>query len=329
MAGSAEGRAPKAATSVDVAHLAGVSRATVSFVLNNAPQSIAPKTRENVLRAARLLNYRPNLSAKALAEGTSRVVLFDLSSSSWNGQAMHVLAELTRALAEHGLVTAVHLDAPVQQSLLSTALRIRPRLVLPSRSLSPEERAEFDDAGILVVEVPATEIADVEDLAARIRLEHLRQRGHSRIAIAEREEPGLAPVIETRRRAVVAAAVELGLLEPMVVAFHDGASAISQVQRMTDAGITAVCAFNDDTALATIRAAADAGVRCPQDLAVIGADDTFPGSVAFPPLTTVKVDFERLGKLFAPTVLAALGVVEIGPLPDVNDVLTLVVREST
>ncbi|WP_328609530.1 LacI family transcriptional regulator [Amycolatopsis sp. NBC_00345] len=328
MGESAEGRASKAATSADVAHLAGVSRATVSFVLNNAPQSIAPKTRENVLRAARLLNYRPNLSAKALVEGSSRVVLFDLSSSSWNGQAMHVLAELTRVLAEHGLVTAVHLDAPVPQSLLSTALRIRPRLVLPKRPLSPEERAEFDNAGILVAEVSETELTAVEDLAARIRLEHLRQRGHSRIAIAEREGQGEMSVVEARRRAVVTAAAELGLPEPRVAAFHDGPSAVSQVRRMPDAGITAVCAFNDDTALATIRAAADAGLRCPEDLAVIGADDTFPGSVAFPPLTTVKVDFERLGKLFAPAVLATLGI-EAEPLPDVNDVVTLVVREST
>jgi DNA-binding LacI/PurR family transcriptional regulator len=328
MAESAESRASKAATSADVASLAGVSRATVSFVLNNAPQSIAPKTRENVLRAARLLNYRPNLSAKALAEGSSRVVLFDLSSSSWNQQAMHVLAELTRVLAEHGLVTAVHLDAPVQQSLLSTALRIRPRLVLPKWPLSPQERAEFDDAGILVAEVSEAEIADVEDLAARIRVEHLHQRGHQRIAIAECAGQGQDAIVESRRRAVVSAAAELGLPEPMVAAFHDGPSAVRQVRRMKKAGITAVCAFNDDTALATIRAAADAGLRCPEDLAVIGADDTFPGSVAFPPLTTVKVDFERLGKLFAPAVLATLGL-EAEPLPDVDDVVTLVVREST
>ncbi|MFC8823977.1 LacI family DNA-binding transcriptional regulator [Streptomyces sp. NPDC057137] len=320
---------PKAATSADVAKLAGVSRATVSFVLNNAPQSIAPKTRENVLRSAKLLNYRPNLSAKALAEGTSRVVLFDLSAPSWHGQAVHVLAELTTALAEHGLVAAVHLDAPVRESLVVTALRIRPRLVLPSRALSPQERAELDDAGIVVVEAPVTEIADVEGLAAQIRLEHLRRRGHSRIAIAEREGAGLASVVGTRRHAVLAAAAELGIPEPMVVAFHDGASAVSQVQRIMAAGCSAVCAFNDDTALATIRAAADAGVRCPQDLAVIGADDIFPGSVSFPPLTTVKVDFERLGKLLAPTVLAALGVANVTPPPELDDVLTLVVREST
>jgi DNA-binding LacI/PurR family transcriptional regulator len=326
---SADGRASKAATSADVARLAGVSRSTVSFVLNNAPQAITPETRENVLRAARLLNYRPNLAAKALAERSSRVILFDLSVSSWDGPAVHVLAELTTVLAEHGFVAAIHLDAPARQSLVTTALRIRPRLVLPGRQLSHQERAELDDAGIEVVEAPATGLIGVEGLAAEIRLEHLRQRGHSRIAIVEREMPELTPAIEARRQAVVATAAKLGLPEPMIAAFHDGATAARQVQRIMDAGFTAACAFNDDAALATIRAAADLGIRCPQDLAVIGADDTFAGSVAFPPLTTMKVDVERLGNLLAPVVLAALGVIEVAPLPDLNGVLVLVVRAST
>jgi DNA-binding LacI/PurR family transcriptional regulator len=329
MGENAEVRASRVATSADVANLAGVSRTTVSFVLNNAPQAIAPKTRENVLRAARLLNYRPNLSAKALAERSSRVILIDLSVSSWGGPAVHVLAELTTVLAEHGLVTAVHLDAPGQHSLVTTALRIRPRLVLPGRPLSPQESAELDDAGIKVVETSSAGLIDVEALAAEIRLEHLRQRGHSRIAIVERDVPGLTPAMEIRRQALLATAAKLGLPQPMVSAFRDGASAASQVRRMVDAGVTAACAFNDDTALATIRAAADIGVRCPQDLAVIGADDTFAGSVAFPPLTTVKVDVERLGNLLAPAVLAAIGVVEAASAPDLDGVLALVVRAST
>jgi len=326
---SVERRASKVATSADVANLAGVSRTTVSFVLNNAPQAIAPKTREAVLRAARLLNYRPNLSAKALAERSSRVVLIDPDLALWSGPAVHVLAELTAVLAEHGLVAAVHLDAPDRPSLVATALRIRPRLVLRGRPLSREERAELDAAGIEVVETPATGLIDVEGLAAEIRLGHLLQRGHSRIAIVEPETPGLEPTIEARRQALLTAAPKLGLAEPMVVAFHDGASAAGQVQRIMDNGITAACAFNDDAALATIRAAADVGVRCPQDLAVIGADGTFAGSVAFPPLTTVKIDVERLGTLLAAALLAALGVVEVAPPADLDGVLALVVRAST
>jgi DNA-binding LacI/PurR family transcriptional regulator len=322
-------RASKVATSADVANLAGVSRATVSFVLNNAPQSIAPQTREKVLRAARLLNYRPNLSAKGLAERSSRVILIDLSAPSWEGPAAHVLAELTAALSEHGFVAAVHLDAPLRHTLVATALRLRPRLVLLGREMSPQEKVDLDDADIAVIEAPGTGVLDGEGLAAEIRLEHLRQRGHSRIAILERRVPGLTPYIEARRRATLTTAAKMGLPEPMVAAFDDGVSAASQVQRIMDAGCTAVCAYNDDTALATIRAAADVGVRCPQDLAVIGADDTFAGSVAFPPLTTVKVDSERLGNLLAPVVLAALGVGEVAPSPDLNGVLALVVRAST
>jgi len=329
MGEGAEHRASKVATSADVAALAGVSRTTVSFVLNNAPQAVAPKTRDAVLRAARLLNYRPNLAAKALAERSSRVVLIDLDASSWSAHAVHVLAELTAVLAEHGLVAAVHLDAPDRPSLVATALRIRPRLVLRSRPLSRQESTELDDAGIEVVETPATGLINVEGLGAEIRLGHLLERGHRRIAILEPETPGMKPAVEARRQALLATAAELGLAEPLVAAFHDGASAAGQVRRIMDSGCTAVCAFNDDSALATIRAAADVGVRCPQDLAVIGADDTFAGSVAFPPLTSVKVDVERLGTLLAPALLAALGVIEVAPPPDLDGVLELAVRAST
>jgi len=194
----------------------------------------------------------------------------------------------------------VQIVEPAMRIIDRPTMRVRPRLLMPGRPLSRQERAELDDAGIKIVEAPASGLTAVEGQAADLRLEHLRQRGHNRIAIVEREEPELTLAIKARRRATLTAASKLGLPEPMVAAFHDAASAARQVRQIMDAGFTAACAFNDDTALATIRAAADIGVRCPQDLAVIGADDTFAGSVAFPPLTTVKVDVERLGELLAP-----------------------------
>lgn len=329
MTDTREGPPAKAATSADVARLAGVSRSTVSFVLNNAPQPITEATRDNVLRAAQMLNYRPNLAAKSLAEGTSRVILIDLGAAAWSGPTVQVNAELTASLADHGYVAAIHLDTPERPSLITTALRIRPRSVLLSRDLTPSEQDQLNAAGIATVRIPTAGLVDMEAPAAELRLRHLQQRGHRRIAIVERDDRTQKPAIEARRRALLKAASELGLEEPPILLLESSAESSEEIRRLIDKGVTGVCAFNDDAALAFIRAAADAGLACPGDVAVIGADDTFAGSVAFPPLTSISADVGALGALLAPVVLATLGIVE-PPAPfDTRGIIRLVVRSST
>lgn len=83
------------------------------------------------------------------------------------------------------------------------------------------------------------------------------------------------------------------------------------------------------TTLGFLRVIADAKVPCPEALVVLGGDGTFAASVSFPPLTTVAVNVERPGNLFAPALLAELGVEEKSSTIDLRDVIHLMPRSST
>src|SRR6201996_2431578 len=92
-------------TTADVARLASVSTATVSYVLNNAEgRRISEQTRDAVYRAAKLLGYRPNLAARNLARGKSGVVLYVVPHVAVGEMPMQAGSRMTAALAREGLL---------------------------------------------------------------------------------------------------------------------------------------------------------------------------------------------------------------------------------
>src|ERR1700761_7985608 len=92
-------------TNADVARLASVSTATVSYVLNNAEgRRISPQTREAVHRAAELLGYRPNVAARNLARGKSGVVLYVVPQVAVGEMPMQAGSRMTTELARRGLL---------------------------------------------------------------------------------------------------------------------------------------------------------------------------------------------------------------------------------
>lgn len=99
-------------TGSDVALAAGVSRTTVSFVLNNRPgQSIPDQTRRRVVEAASRLGYRPRAAARALAAGRSDIVLLSVPDLPLGAAITRFVEELAAALAAHGLTLVAHLAA--------------------------------------------------------------------------------------------------------------------------------------------------------------------------------------------------------------------------
>ncbi|MGC5225001.1 substrate-binding domain-containing protein [Micromonospora sp. DT81.3] len=287
--------------------------------------SVIPRVRPS------MLDYRPNLAAKSLAERSSRVILLELPAAPYGAMTFRVMAELIAALAARGYAASVHLDTSTRHSLVATALQLRPRAVLVNQPLGADDRQRLVDAGIDTVVVPTEALRDLEMRGSQLRIGHLRDRGHRRIAIVERPIPELDGAIVGRRQSVLATARDAGMDEPAVLSLTElGVPAAAAVRRLREDGITAICAFNDDVGLAVLRAIADAGLRCPDDLAVIGADNTFAGGVAFPPLTTTAPDAERVAKIIAPATLAALGVEGGEESPAASDVaIELVVRGST
>lgn len=302
--------ARRPATSAAVAARAGVSRTTVSYILNGkAGVSFSDETREAVLQAAAELGYRPNPAARSLVDGAGPVV-FAASSEPLNEMALAAFGVVAQALARQGILSTVIQVASDAREAVDDLIALRPRAV--AFVFPPGEQVErwLADAEIRIIAMPfALEAVAVGEL----QVAHLVAQGHRRIAFADVEHAKRFGVLG-RAAEVVRACADRGLPEPLVAGVaRRGEGAREIVERWHREGITAVCAYNDDIALAVLHGVREAGLRCPDDVAVIGCDDLVVASVAAPPLTTVGFELALgLDELVA-AILAQLG---IGSAPD-------------
>ena len=286
-------RDPKRVTLNDVAAASGVSRATASFVLRDSPnQSISAATRERVRQAARDLGYVPHAIARALREGSSRVVVLSLDMALDGNYARSYVRGLDAELAAHDHALLVRYEHAGTEATLDA---IAPRAVL--RFGEPYLTGhELDDSGG----------GWRDGLAAHVsaQIEYLAKRGHTRIAYAlpDRETPLRA----VRLRFADLAAERFGLspVAPFSIPVSRTGAADSLAEiRAAHPVATAVAAFDDDVALRVLAAMRDLGLAAPGDLAVIGFDDNGYGALATPALTTVHIDAEAHGRQAARAIL--------------------------
>ena len=307
-----------AVTSSEVAHAAGVSQATVSYVLNDTPgQTISAKTRDRVLKAAHALGYRPNAAARSLRTGRGAAVLLPLP-----GAAGHVLSQLTEACSDALVARDLTLvtDPAVYGSVseqLDAWLRVRPAAVLDL--LLPHDDPVLPalrTAGVVVLspsgsDEPAWESAgDVFAIEARkTQLSYLLDRGHRRVAFVrparlhadKRVERSL---LQQLRRMAAASGAELNVIQCELTS--DAIRSLVSTWRAKKVAPDAVCAINDEYAIALVTALIDAGLRVPDDVAVIGVDDIPFAAYVTPSLTTVAADFTVLADGIANAVMKLL-----------------------
>ncbi|WP_246042513.1 LacI family DNA-binding transcriptional regulator [Streptomyces globosus] len=303
---------PAIPTSADVARLAGVSRATVSYVLNNAASvRISEPTRLKVRQAAEELGYVPHAAARSLRAGHTRIVLL----AGWH---VHVGPPYGSFLGE--LQTALHrMDYTVVQygspglsgdEAARAWAELRPVAVISVGGvvLSEHNVETLKRAGARAVvtvgpaPVPGAHalVLDQAQLGARAAA-HLLERGRRRIGVVVPAEGGLEPFsgprLEGVRRAVRAAG-GAGVAALPMACTEESAAALAAGWR--SGGLDAVFAYNDEYALLLMAALHDAGLRVPADVAVIGADDLLLGRLLRPRLSTVRFGMptgERLAEL--------------------------------
>lgn len=305
----------------DVAAASGVSRATVSFVLRDSPgQSISAVTRERVREAARTLGYVPNGLARALREGTSRIVVLTIDAAFDGNYARSYISGLDAELAAHEhvlLVRYAHAHDATERSERLVLDTVIPRAVLRFGEPYLTGR-ELDDSGG----------GWRDGLAAHVAAQvgYLASRGHARIALAL---PGRdTPLRSVRQRFADQAAAALGLppLLPFTIpeTAAPGTSAADSLRalRALPDPVTAVAAFDDDVALRMLAAMRSLGLSAPGDLAVIGFDDNGYGAMTSPALTTVHIDAEAHGRQAARAILG-LSAADLSPTPG-----RVIVRES-
>ena len=295
----------------DVAAASGVSRATASFVLRDSPgQSISAATSERVREAARALGYVPNGIARALREGTSRIVLLTIDAALEGHYARTYIQGLDAELAAHDHVLLVRYSAELPtRSVLDTVI---PRAVLRFGEPYLTGR-ELDDSGG----------GWRDGLAAHVATQvgYLAGRGHTRMALALPARD--TPLRAVRQRFADQAAAALGLPPVVPVTIPaDATAGLASALAAVAGEVTAIAAFDDDVALHVLAAMRSAGLSAPADLAVMGFDDNGYGALASPTLTTVHIDAEAHGRQAARLVLG-LSADGLSPAPG-----QVVVRES-
>jgi DNA-binding LacI/PurR family transcriptional regulator len=297
----------------------GLSSATVSLVINRSPgaKSIPSATQERVRKAARELNYRPNLMARSLRQKRSFTIGV-LVPEVGEGYAALVLSGIEDYLLQEGYFYFV------------VSHRHRADLIEEYPSLLLQRAVE----GIVAVDTQLTESPSLpavvisghrdmpgvtniildHNLAAQLALAHLQELGHSKIAMIKGQD--FSSDSEIRWRAIHCAAKQLGLgLNERLSIQLDGDSTSPEVgyraarkllQRSEP--FTALFAFNDISAIGAIQALRECGKRVPDDVSVVGFDDIQSAAFQNPGLTTVRQPLRQMGMVAAETLLRRISV---------------------
>jgi LacI family transcriptional regulator len=322
----------------DVAERAGVSKSTVSRVLNNSP-AVDIETRQRVLAAAQSLNYYRNAGARRLARGSRSDFFGLLISDIENPVFPEMIKSFEIAAAAEGydlFLCATNYDrqrtALAVRKMIENAVR---GVAIMTSSAMQDVALEFAGRRIPVVgvdfEAPQRNIRSITidyDTGVREAIRHLVELGHRRIAfISGSEERRSAR--KYRDTLVAAARASRLTIEETVESdqtLEGGRVAALKVVRSRK--ITAYVCINDLTAIGAMDALRDRGIRVPEDISVLGSEDIYMARFVNPALTTVRLDRKALGAL-AFRVLQSMSRKERSTALEDSLTTSLVIREST
>lgn len=285
------------ATLKDVARESRVSPATVSFVLNATPgQTISAETRERVHEAARRLGYTPHRIARALREGASRTVLLSTMGLPAGHSLESFIVGLDDELRSLGHILFVTHGRRGRALPAETIDAFAPRAVVDLSAVYDGEADSGWEGGW------------IDGLAAHgsAQIRYLAESGHRDIAVVVPRTDADARIAALRLEHAREAALTLGLPEPVAVRVdqdRDSAARTLAAMRQRHPAVSALAAFDDDTALVALGALAELDVSVPADMAVIGFDEGLHGALWRPGLTTVHIDAEAYGRRAARAVL--------------------------
>ncbi|MCP3818159.1 LacI family transcriptional regulator [Streptomyces sp. A3M-1-3] len=326
-------------TSADVARLAGVSRATVSYVLNNTSAvRISEPTRRRVREAAEELGYVPHAAARSLRAGHTRIVLLPTSHVPVGPLFSRFFNELQWALRrlDYTVVQYGSLGLSGDQAARAWA-ELRPVAVisLGEITLSPQNVEVLKRSGArAVITLGPSRVEGAHALVMDQRevggcaAAHLLERGYHRIGVIMPAEPGLEMFSGPRLQGIREAAAGRGArIEPLAMSYTQE-SAAALAGRWRGLGLDAVFAYNDEYAMLLMRALQDAGIDIPGETAVMGADDLLLGTLLRPRLSTVQVEMTTGDRLAA---LVDHAVRDPGAAPEQHDLIAAraVHRESS
>lgn len=291
----------------DVAKQAGVSVTTVSHVINST-RLVAPETRQRVLEAIRQLNYYKDAHARRLARGHSGFLGLIVSDIG-NPFFPEIIKSFETAALAKGLdllLCNTHYDPVRTEAAVRKMIenKVRGVAVMTSewgaalvRDLAAHQVAMiFLDLGTVGRQKSNIRVDYSQGIYQAI--DHLHCLGHKEIAFIAGPQTLRSAV--TRRKAFTDVLNQWGLPSHRTLEGNhkvDGGTRAVQALLAGRPLPTAILCSNDLTAIGALKALAEAGVHVPEDVSVVGFDDISFACLAHPPLTTVNLSRERLGKL--------------------------------
>ena len=302
----------KRATSFDVAKEAGVSRSTVSFVLNNVTSiSINEATRQRVLDAAKRLNYHPDASGRKLVSGKSSTIGLVLQQSADQVFAdaflLSVMLGIEEAVSQSGYHVLLKPYDPTRLKGYSQLVseNLVDGIILSGPRQDDAEIQKLYQSGFPIVlmgqlsgcSLPFVDVNAVEGAAIATR--HLLQLGHRRIGLITNASLQYTSA-QQRRQGYLNALSAAGIVSEEAL-IREGAytssSGYEAMQHLLESPIlpTAVFVASDVVAIGAMQAIRHAGKRIPEDIAVVGFDDVPVAAYVDPPLTTIRLPAFKLG----------------------------------
>ena len=333
MARNSSGESKATATINDVARIAGVSKRTVSRVLNDS-QSVNKATREKILSVIESLDYSPSKQARGLA--SSRSYLLGILYDEPNAIVIHsVQRGVLSVCSSLGYELVVHPISHESPTLVTEVLKFVTRssldglVIMPPISSNEELIAALRDKGIKYVRMAARVVDSTEhlvisdDRAAMQQVADLfQQKAVTHPAIIRGPDDRMAS--EERYEGLMAALSERGIsLSPDYIAdgnfsYDSGVVAAQKLLAQTPRP-DAIFASNDQMAIAAIHVAEDAGIAVPDELIVVGYDDEPMASRLRPSLTTLQRDNSGMASAAALKLVANIA----GKVDDAQSIQTL------
>jgi DNA-binding LacI/PurR family transcriptional regulator len=334
------------ATLHDVARAAGVSIKTVSNVVHDYPH-VRRETRERVLAAIRELDYRPNVSARGLRSGKTGVIGLAVPSLRENYFA-ELADAVIRAAERRGLSVLIEQTngdrTKELRSLSGGRLHLTDGLLFSPVSLGQGDADALDVRiplvllGERIFGGPTDHVTMHNTSSARAAVEHLLGLGRTRIALigapsaADADASSGTLRLDGYRQALAAAGIPeapelIRIAEPWNR--ETGATA---ARRMLEEGVSfdAVFALNDTLGLGVLRALGEAGIRVPEDVAVIGFDDIDESRFSVPSMSSVDTGRDEIAEFAVELLVERIGEKgERRPPRQIKPDFRIVAREST
>ena len=300
-----------ATTLADIARALGVSKMTVSRAINNHPE-ISPETRARILEAAQRMNYRPNQFARALTTNRSYllgVVVPDLMHSYF-AEICRGIETVAKPLGYQNLICSTDEDAVNEEDEIEALLPRTDGLILAS-SASPNETKFYrriirDRAKIVLIDrqleglkCPAVTTDDVK--VGWLATEHLINLGHHKVGHLKGTVASTAALrFEGYKKALTKYRLPFDLTLVHECGFTETDGYQSMSTWLKEGNLPpAIFAANDPAAIGAMSAITEAGLRIPEDVAIVGGGNIHYGDMLRVPLTTVAWSTSEMGQAAA------------------------------